>query len=258
VKAAGKGLALHNPKYVRNLFKQKVMMKTKGGARELWQAFRHFDKDGSGDIDFDEFHHVVVDHYNIDLPREEVRAMFNEFIERGNVFKQEREAKLGAAKFARMSKNQKKMMKMKIMKNNQAKKSIADADFKTRDDDSEDSFAGETKRSAAVIDPFAATKTAWGAAGDDEPVPQNDGGHPCAPKLRRMIKKQWRAILSDLSSMDTSDTGLVSRAEARFVFGKYRVTLTDKEIIALTPKNSSPKNPALIDYRIFLASFGKC
>ena len=30
--------------------------------------FRHFDKDGSGDIDFDEFHHVVVDHYNIDLP----------------------------------------------------------------------------------------------------------------------------------------------------------------------------------------------
>ena len=51
VKVAGKGLARHNPKYVRDHFKQKVMMKTKGGARELWNAFRHFDKDGSGDID---------------------------------------------------------------------------------------------------------------------------------------------------------------------------------------------------------------
>lgn len=236
VKLGGAGLALHDPKHVRNLLKQKVMMKTKGGARELWQAFRHFDKDGSGDIDFDEFYNVVVNHYNIDLPREEVRAMFMEFIERGKAFKAEHQEKLDAL---RSSKGAQKIPSAELVD----RKNTVDEDM------------SPLSKETTVADPHEIlSKTAWDVPLDGSTIAQSNKYHP---RLQKVVKRRWRAMLNDLSSIDTTDSGLVSRAEARYVFGKYRVTLSDKEIISLLPKNSMKTNGVLLDYRVFLANFGK-
>tara|TARA_B100000795_G_scaffold268499_1_gene255568 strand:+ start:4640 stop:6931 length:2292 start_codon:yes stop_codon:yes gene_type:complete len=207
VKNGQKGLAIHNPQHVRTLLKEKVMMKTKGGARELWQAFRHFDKDGSGDIDFDEFQHVVVEHYNIDLPRNEVQAMFQEFLDRRMFHK-------GTA--VNNSMKQIETIPKKVVKDRTQPNS---------------------------------PKQAWSKGLDDTVVPPKQEH----PKLRRIVVKKWRLMLRDFSMIDTVDSGFASRAEIRYVLGKYNVTMSDQELTSISPTSQN----GLIEYRKFLSSFGK-
>jgi Ca2+-binding EF-hand superfamily protein len=212
------GLAIHDKKFVRRLLKDKVMMKTKGGARELWNAFRHFDKDGSGDIDFDEFYHVVVRYYNIDLPRSEVQAMFQEFLDR-RVYSKE----------GKNNESMKKQIDSSIKNNAELKsetiKSVGDPNVQTG---STQAWEGEFK---TTVEP-----------------PKNEH-----PKLRRIVKRKWRHMLRDFSSIDTVDSGYASRAETRYVLGKYNVSLSDQHLTSLIPTNRN----GLIEYRKFLISFGK-
>ena len=225
VRLGNKGLAIHDQAFVRTLLKDKVMMKTKGGARELWNAFRHFDKDGSGDIDFDEFYHVVVKHYNIDLPRAEVQAMFQEFLDR-RVFHSGEGKKKG-------------------------KGAVVETGVRS---------GGEGKTEGAALENDTTTKTT-------NPNPQlgttqawEDGFEATVnppkkeyPKLRRIVKRKWRLMLRDFSSIDTVDTGYASRAETRFVLGKYNVSISDQHLTSLIPTHAN----GLIEYRKFLSSFGK-
>ena len=227
VRLGNKGLAIHDQAFVRTLLKDKVMMKTKGGARELWNAFRHFDKDGSGDIDFDEFYHVVVKHYNIDLPRAEVQAMFQEFLDR-RVFHSGEGKKKG-------------------------KGAVVETGVRSGGE-------GKTEGAALENDTTTTTKTS-------NPNPQlgttqawEDGFEATVnppkkeyPKLRRIVKRKWRLMLRDFSSIDTVDTGYASRAETRFVLGKYNVSISDQHLTSLIPTHAN----GLIEYRKFLSSFGK-
>ena len=220
VQRGQKGLALHNPGHVRTLLKDKIMMKTKGGARELWQAFRHFDKDGSGDIDFDEFRHVVVEHYNIDLPRNEVQAMFQEFLDR----------------------------RMQQGVGNKKRPLVAAAGGgQSVGVASESVRAGKvTKRVNAPGSP----KSAWNE-GFDETVVVPKQEHP---KMRRIVTKKWRLMLRDFLSIDSVDSGFATRAEVRYVLGKYNITLSDQELTSVVLKTAN----GLVEYRQFLSSFGKC
>jgi Ca2+-binding EF-hand superfamily protein len=60
-------------------------------------------------------------------------------------------------------------------------------------------------------------------------------------------------MLRDFSSIDTVDSGYASRAETRYVLGKYNVSLSDQHLTSLIPTNRN----GLIEYRKFLISFGK-
>jgi len=222
VKLGQKGLAIHNPQYVRNLLKEKVMMKTKGGARELWQAFRHFDKDGSGDIDFDEFYHVVVEHYNIDLPRIEVQAMFQEFLDRRmHNTGDKATGHLGSSSSNNSSSSSSTSTKANIH---------------------------ETRKEVKDLTQQGGPQQAWQEGFHEVVVPPKQEH----PKLRRIVTKKWRFMLRDFLGIDTVDSGFASRSETRYVLGKYRIMMSDQELSSVAQKSAK----GLIEYRKFLSSFG--
>ena len=75
-------LGLKTMAKIEETLRQKIMTNTKGGSRELYYAFQHFDRDGSGDITFDEFEQVIQRHFNMGLSQQELRQLFLKYSHR--------------------------------------------------------------------------------------------------------------------------------------------------------------------------------
>ena len=62
------------------ILREKIMMKTKGGPRELYLAFQKFDHDASGDISFEEFQRVVRIHFNLEITEQNMKKLYQRFL----------------------------------------------------------------------------------------------------------------------------------------------------------------------------------